>query len=55
MGDGGGEGLDTGSSVLAKYSVDGLYYRARFQEIVFKEEDTLESMYGVIYVDYDNS
>merc|ERR1719186_1475341 len=55
MGNGGGEGLDTGSSVLAKYSVDGLYYRARIQEIVFKEEDGLEAMYRVIYVDYGNS
>merc|ERR1719186_883197 len=55
MGNGGGEGLDTGSSVLAKYSVDGLYYRARIQEIVFKEEDGLEAMYRVIYVDDGNS
>merc|ERR1719186_2266123 len=55
MGDSGGEGLDTGSSVLAKYSVDGLDYRARIQEVVFKEEDGLEAMYRVSYVDYANS
>ena len=55
MRDGGGEGLDTGSPVLAKYSVDGLYYRARIQEVMFREVDTLESMYSVVFVDYGNS
>ena len=46
VGDGGGEGLGTGSPVLARYIADGRYYRARVQQVVVKKNNPRESMYS---------
>jgi len=44
-------GLEVGSSVLAKFAIDGKFYRARVEEVISKED----CVYHVRYTDYGNS
>ena len=39
LGDGGGQDLEVGSMVLARYPVDKAVYRARVEELLVGEED----------------
>ena len=47
VGDGGGEGVQEGSLVLARYHVDKLVYRAKVEKVV-------EGVFSVRYIDYGN-
>ena len=55
VGDGGGKELTSGSFVLAKYSGDELYYRARIHEVMKRDCDPRDRMYSISYLDYGNS